>query len=256
MEDQPSDDPYVPEELQARKARRPSERTKVLVSQSLVSKIGYLRLNDLTGSSTNEADQILSNKGPGRVFGPGDAVFSNGQSEPYLMLVRQGAVNIFRSFRGEKLFIKKLDGGAIFGEMRMFGQSMHGAQAEAAEWSELVSLTIRDIEALARACPGFMLRLATELGPRLAEAQRRYEMAVFQQVPERLASVLLDLASSDGEINDVSQQELADRVGVYRETISLAIAELKRMGLILAARRKIRLIDVEGLRSFISYGHT
>ncbi|HEY6333674.1 MAG TPA: Crp/Fnr family transcriptional regulator, partial [Blastocatellia bacterium] len=200
-------------------------------------------------------DRILGDKVPGRVFGPGDAVTSNGQTEPSLMLVWQGAVNIFRQFRGEKLFVKRLDDGAIFGEMRMFGQSMYGAQAEAAEWSEIVSLTIRDIEAIAKACPGFMLRLARELGPRLAEAQRRYEMAVFQQVPERLASVLLDLAGSDGEINDVSQQDLADRVGVYRETISLAIAELKRMGLILAARRKIKLIDVDGLRSFTSYGH-
>ncbi|HUK90068.1 MAG TPA: Crp/Fnr family transcriptional regulator, partial [Blastocatellia bacterium] len=226
---------------------------KSLAAQSLVSKIGYLKLGDLVGPYTGEAERVLSHKLPGRFVDTGEPVYLPVHAGPALMLIRKGGLNLFRPFGGEKLFIKKLGRGAVFGEMSALGQTMHGAQAEAAEPSETVLLIMADIDALAGACPGFALRLARELGPRLAEAQKRYEMLAFQQVDERVASLLLELADSEGEINDISQQEIADQIGVYRETVSLAMAELKRVGLIEASRRKVKLLNVEGLRAMTSF---
>ncbi len=44
-----------------------------------------------------------------------------------------------------------------------------------------------------------------------------------------------------------SQQEMAEILGVYRETVTVTLADLKRARLIEVGRRRIRLLDSAGL---------
>jgi CRP/FNR family cyclic AMP-dependent transcriptional regulator len=236
------------------KVKSPTEKMRSLALRSMASKIGYLHLSDLIAAGDEEAGQLISGSLPGRLFAPGEQIYPlDDPQQPMLMFLRQGALDIYRPSQLGRLFVKRLEPGALFGEMKLLGQTMYGSEAEAAQACELVLLTVSDIDRIDAQCPGFGLRLACQIGPRVVEAERKHEVIAFQTVPMRLASLLLDLAGPDGEVRDVTQQELADQLGVYRETVSVTLTGLKQAGLICASRRRVKLLDPEGLRGMVPF---
>jgi CRP-like cAMP-binding protein len=125
---------------------------------------------------------------------------------------------------------------------------MLGAQAIAAETTKVVLINGADFEKLINLSPTVALNMVRQIGPRLVEAERRHEQAAFQPVTSRLASLLNKLATKNREVVGYTHQEMADMLGVYRETVTNAIAELKQDRLIKVGRKRIVLLDQEGLR--------
>ena len=64
----------------------------------------------------------------------------------------------------------------------------------------------------------------------------------------RIASLLLKLAGGGKEVSGYTHQEMAERLGVYRETVTNGIAELKQDGLIKVGRKRIALQNIDALR--------
>ena len=76
----------------------------------------------------------------------------------------------------------------------------------------------------------------------------RVEPSAFQSnVTGRMASLLLELADGKDTVSGLTQQEMAEILGVYRETVTVTLADLKRAKLIEVGRRRIRLLDSAGL---------
>jgi CRP-like cAMP-binding protein len=118
----------------------------------------------------------------------------------------------------------------------------------AAEPSKVTFISAGDFEKLATASPSVALNLARQIGPRLVDAERRHEQSAFQPVTSRVASLLLKLAGGKKEVSGYTHQEMADMLGVYRETVTNGIAELKQDSLIKVGRKRITLLDVGALR--------
>ena len=92
------------------------------------------------------------------------------------------------------------------------------------------------------------LNVARMLGPRLIDAERRHEQSAFQPVTSRVASLLLKLAGGAKEVSGHTHQEMADMLGVYRETVTNGIAELKADHLIKVGRKRITLLDLPAIK--------
>jgi len=60
--------------------------------------------------------------------------------------------------------------------------------------------------------------------------------------------LLLKLSGGRKEVSGYTHQEMADQLGVYRETVTNGIAELKADQLIKVGRKRITLLDVGALR--------
>lgn len=186
---------------------------------------------------------------PKKNFKQGDAVYPTSQKGPMACLVRTGRIKIVRtSASGRELEVKTLEPGTIFGEMPALGQSMLGARAVASEPSKVTYMSASDFEKLASSSPAVVLNLAKQIGPRLVDAERRHEQSAFQPVTSRVASLLLRLGGGSKEVTGHTHQEMADMLGVYRETVTNGIAELKSDKLIKVGRKRITLLDVPALR--------
>ncbi|MFY9554791.1 MAG: Crp/Fnr family transcriptional regulator [Blastocatellia bacterium] len=184
-----------------------------------------------------------------RNFKAGETVYPSSHKGPVACLVRSGKVNIVRTgSTGRDFEVKTVEAGAIFGDMATLGQSMLGARAVAAEPSKVTFMTPADFEKLASASPPVALNLARQIGPRLVDAERRHEQSAFQPVTSRVASLLLRLGNGNKEVSGYTHQEMADMLGVYRETVTNGIAELKQDHLIKVGRKRITLLDVGSLR--------
>jgi CRP-like cAMP-binding protein len=181
----------------------------------------------------------------GRVFytpdEPGEVVF----------ILKRGRVDLYRiAPDGRKLVVATLGPHTIFGEMGLLGQTMYGCYAEAAEDSLICVLSRADLQALVRRNPEVGLRLLAELGARLRKREEELESLAFRGLPARLAMLLLREADIYGTIDGYSHQELAERLGTYRETVSQLLGRFRGEGLVAVEPRRIRLLDRSGLEAY------
>lgn len=231
-----------------RRTKGPSEKIRSLAALSLANKVGYLKLGDLVGQNSRAVDSVID-KMPKRNFKAGETVYPSSQKGPVACLVRSGRVNIVRTAStGRDFEVKAVEPGTIFGDMPMLGQSMLGAKAVAAEPAKVTFIGAPEFEKIAHASPAVALNLARQIGPRLVDAERRHEQSAFQPVTSRVASLLLRLAGGGKEVSGYTHQEMADMLGVYRETVTNGIAELKADQMIKVGRKRITMLDMGALR--------
>ena len=231
------------------KLKGPSEKIRSLAAMSLASKVGYLKLSDLLRPEDSKLASFIGKRLRRRTFKRGELIRAPGQKQPALFIVRSGSVNIFRRPSPDRRYsVNKVDAGTIFGEMPSLGQTMLGAEAEAAEESEIIFVKESDFGRMAAISPPIVLKLLDRIGPRLVDAEKRHEQAAFQTIPVRLASLMLTHADESGVVRGLSHQEMADMLGVYRETVTNGISDLKRAGMVKVGRKRITILDKEGLR--------
>jgi CRP/FNR family transcriptional regulator, cyclic AMP receptor protein len=212
---------------------------EVVEESALRRKIGYLSMMDLFRDFTPDqmeevvrATKMQSCK-PGRIF------YTPGETGEVLFILKTGAVQIYRmSPEGRKLVIAKLPPYSFFGEMSCIGQGMYDTFAEATEDSLICTMSRGDVERLLLSKPKVALRILEAVGKRVVQAETQLEEIAFKGLIPRLASLLLREAN-DSEITGLSHQDIADRLGVYRETVTSALNELKNAGLIEIGRKRI-----------------
>ncbi len=213
------------------------------------TKFTYLSMvdifQDLDRSELKEIEQAtaMTTCAAGKIF------YSPNQSGEVMFIVKKGKVQIYRmSSEGRKLVIETLGPGTIFGEMSLIGAGLYDAFAEAMEDSLICIMNRRDIEKLILRKPKIAVRLLDVMGQRLRESEERLEQTLFHEVPSQLAALLLRLRSENrSDTILTTHEELADHLGVYRETVTTALNGLKREGLISISRKRVEIDDVLGL---------
>ena len=187
-----------------------------------------------------------------RSFKRGDVLYTPGETGEALFLLRAGAVQIYRlSPEGRKLVIAQLFPFSFFGEMSCIGQGMYDTFAEVVEDSTIVTMNCAVLNRLLITKPEVARRILEAFGRRVLDAERQLEETVFKGIPARVAALLIRESKGDS-VDGLTHQDIADRLGVYRETATNALNELKAAGLIEIGRKHIRLLDRERL-SRIAY---
>ncbi|MGH2531449.1 MAG: Crp/Fnr family transcriptional regulator [Thermomicrobiales bacterium] len=214
----------------------------------LKEKLGHLLETEVFSPLTGEERTWLAESTTmvtcekGRVFytpdEPGEVVF----------ILKRGRVELYRlAADGRKLVVATLGPHTIFGEMGLIGQKMYGCYAEAAEDCLICVLSRTDLQALVRRNPDVGLRLLAELGNRLQQREAELESLAFRGVPARLAALLLQEMDAYGTVSGYSHQELAERLGAYRETVSQVLGRFRNERLVAVEPRRIRILDEAGL---------
>ena len=97
-------------------------------------------------------------------------------------------------------------------------------------------------ERLLASKPQVARRILEAFGRRVLEAERQLEDIAFKGMAARVAALLLREAD-DGEVRGLSHQDIAERLGVYRETATNALNELKAASIIRIGRKHISILD-------------
>ena len=183
-----------------------------------------------------------------RSFSKGQVIYTPGETGEALFLLRAGAVQIYRmSPEGRKLVIAQLLPFSFFGEMSCIGQGMYDTFAEVVEDSTIVTMNCAVLNRLLATKPEVARRILEAFGRRVLDAERQLEETVFKGIPARVAALLVRESKGDS-VDGLTHQDIADRLGVYRETATNALNELKAAGLVEIGRKHIRILDRERLR--------
>ena len=198
----------------------------------------------LTAEELREVERVTTT----RSFRKGEVIYTPGETGEALFLLREGAVQIYRmSPEGRKLVIAHLLPFSFFGEMSCIGQGMYDTFAEVTEDSTIVTMNCAVLNTLLVRKPQVARRILEAFGRRVIEAERQLEDTVFKGMTARVAALLLREADGD-EVEGLSHQDIAERLGVYRETATNALNELKAASLIQIGRKHVRILDRERLR--------
>ncbi len=220
-----------------------------------------LNATDLFQDLSPEDLAALEERMPLRTVDAGNLIYSPEEHGEVLFLLKKGRVRLFRlSPDGKALTTAIVEPGSVFGEMALLGQGMQDSFAEALEDCTIYTLNRRDVQEVLLADPRVARRLLELVSRRLAETERKLEDFAFKNVPQRLASLLLQLAhvpanQEEGTVNLAARythQQLAEMIGTYRETATKVLNDFRQQGLIRVDRGRIQLLDLKALRAMAS----
>jgi CRP-like cAMP-binding protein len=192
------------------------------------------------------------------VYPPGQIFHSPNELGEQLFVLRSGRVRIYKlSPEGRALTLMVLEPLTIFGEMTLVGQWLHDTFAEAMGEC-VIGVVGRDtLRGILERYPVVAIAFMELMGQRLRAMENKLADIAFKNVPQRLASVLLNLAgvpagpprgAAQPSAVRYTHQQLADMIGSYRETVTKAIGELREAGIIRIEDDAITLADVEQLQ--------
>ena len=180
----------------------------------------------------------------------GDIVASAEELTEKMYVLMSGKINmVCTNNEGRRLVIAALEPGAVFGEGALDTRSEPGVFVEAVTDVAVWMIPANEARNMTMQYPILGWGMLQTYGSRLFQVENSLEDVAYKKLPERLASLLLEMGNyADGLITGVSHQALADHLGTYRETVSAILRDFKRQGLVQLGYRRIEIEDVEGLK--------
>lgn len=176
---------------------------------------------------------------------------AEGDEETGLMVVIEGAVDLFCQAPGDReVRISHAGAGAALGQTMRFGGGPRLVTAVCAEPSLLLRVSDAGLERIARLRPDIWRAVATLVYFQLRNAlQMAAEIAALPP-RQRLASRLLMLARGREApvVLNVSQQGLAEMIGLTRKTVNGHLAGLQREGAVRLDYARIWIEDARRLQ--------
>lgn len=181
-------------------------------------------------------DSHILNVGVGHLF------FSAGQTGRELFLLEKGSVQTFRIYGDRKIAIAALQPPSVFGEMGCFGQGRHFLSAESLEDSQVRLISGNTIQALMECSPNLAHAVISLISERFDRFLCEFEAHALKGTIPRIAALLLKKREED-IVRGLTHKALAGELGIHRESVTAALGELQRAGIIAVERKKIRILQ-------------
>ncbi len=170
------------------------------------------------------------------------------QSDPAqeVFILRSGVIAIvLDSPDGRELVINEMRVGDCFGELAVITNQDRSTSALVLNDCDLLVIPAKDFRAVLDSDKQLSKRIMELTAHRLRTSSEREGALAFFSAEGRLARVLLNLdrrESARGYIT-ISQEELAQRTGLARQTVAKTLGRWRRSGWLLTGRGRIMLLN-------------
>jgi CRP-like cAMP-binding protein len=189
-----------------------------------------------------------------REYAAGETVAEPSVRRAALHILLSGRLRVFEVTRaGRRIIFDLVEPGGVDGMLTLAGLRGHFAQTVVR--SEVVTIPRQTFEDMVAAEPRLALNLLWIMSRRLRRREDQLTRLTLRDTGQRIAAQLLALSGDrDGqELGEascprLSHEALADLLGLRRETVTLHLARLRRMGALRVDDRRFHL-DVELLEA-------
>lgn len=202
-------------------------------------------LGGLDPHPTDDDYAALAECGETIVYRPGDHVFTQGEPSTYCHLVMRGVVELFRSTDRDRV-IARLGSGRFVGDIAVLLGVPYLSSARSGTYAEIRWFEREKLLEVLRSRPAVTLGWLRSAMMTLAEAHGRLDVVLGRTARQQVAGALLEAPGDEGRV-EVSQAQLAAMLGVGRQTINRALADLMQMGVVKTGYRFIEIVDRAGL---------
>ena len=168
--------------------------------------------------------------------GAGHVFFSAGQTGSDLFLLEKGSVRTFRVCGDRKIAIAMLRPPALFGEMACFGHGTHYLSAQSVNDARVRLISYESIRALIECSPDFAQAVIGLISKRFDGFLRELEIHALGGTLPRLATLLLTKEEED-VVSGLTHKDLAQELGIHRESVTAALGELQKADIIEIGRK-------------------
>ena len=184
---------------------------------------------------------------------PGELIFAEGDPCMGLYVIYSGAVKIFKeSSHGREQVLTVERAGGVVAELPVFDGGPYPASCVPVEPSVLLFISKQDFRRSCREDPDLALKVLASVGKRLRHLVGIIEDLSFLTVRGRLAALLLEMVRAEharhspttsragtGKTTEplriplnLTQQEIAARIGTVRELVSRNLSRFQAEGII------------------------
>jgi CRP/FNR family cyclic AMP-dependent transcriptional regulator len=198
----------------------------------------------------------LHTRGVRRRYRAGSALFHEGDSSDWVVLLSAGRVKVTSATGdGRDVVLAVCCGGELVGELSALDGGLRSATATAIDDIDARVVPAKEFREFLSSSPQAALCLLVSVCARLRVSDRRSVEFVALDSVGRLAARLVELADQFGVADDrgiridmpITQDDLAGWTGSSREAVSKALRVLRARGWIVTGRRSITVIDLGSL---------
>jgi len=178
-------------------------------------------------------------------------LWSRGEQKDALVVLLTGRMRaVLYNDEGREITLATFAPLDFLGEMSILDHTTHSATVETIEPCQILWIpgeAIRRLMSEQSPLLWHLLQLQTDRVRRLSDELASH---AFLSTCRRVARKLLQCAG-EAPRADISHQELASLIGSTRESVTRALSDLERRGLIETGKQKVRLKDKDGLRALL-----
>ena len=203
----------------------------------------------------SEREQLRA-RGGRRIFPAGATLMHEGQIGEEVILIESGRVKVHSAIRdGRDVILRFCGPGDLLGEISVIDDEPRSGTVEALEPVEALAISATDFRGFLESHPPACLILLRMVTHRFRDADRKRIEFAASHTLGRVAARLVELAERYGEATDagividlrLSQEELAGWTASSREAVAKALHTLRDLELVVTERRRITVLDLEGL---------
>lgn len=184
-------------------------------------------------------------------------IFMEGDIPQDFFIVSRGKVKVYGySPEGREQIMYVLNEGDFFGARNLVSDKEADIYAQAMTDTVLCTIDKGKFRELLVKYPAMSLKIMDVLCERLEKMESMFRKISPKDVDSRVSMLLLEMAHKYGRKENgailielpMSREEMANSIGVARETVSRKLASLKRDGIIeILEKRKILILDEDAL---------
>lgn len=177
----------------------------------------------------------------------GTTLYDEADLATHVYLLSAGRVQISHTDElGHRSILNWVTPGKLFGEFAVCLTEPQEERADLVENSVILSIPASSLQQLTKESPEVSIQLLSVFSSRRQRIERRIKSLMFRSTGHRLASLLLELAEPESKLNNgesrvpkISHQDLANMIGVARETVTITLGQLREQGVIRIENRQI-----------------
>ncbi len=206
----------------------------------------------------NQQDQeAVRAVGVQRSYEAGTRLWLYGDQPTHTLVILSGLVKLTRdSIEGRELIFDLRGAGYILGELGPIESTPRNATVTVVEDVEAIVLSADAFRQLLIDRGSVAYAVLAVVADKLRQATDRRLEAGVGDAQARLCGRLVEMAADakvepNGVIiikSPLTQQELADWIGVSRDAVVLSLRRLRKLGWVETGRRTIRILDLDALR--------
>ena len=192
------------------------------------------------------------------VLGAGQVIFDSDTPAQHVYYIHRGQVRLYQVGSDDARLSEILGPGEWFGVGALAQLPAHESRAVAAVPSILSEVQSSRLQAHLAGKPELLMELNRQLAAKLQASRDDAARLVFEDCNQRLIRALVTFSDSaasspreGGVCLKITHNQLAQAIGVARETVSLALTQLRQQNLLRTGRNQL-FFNPDVLRKFRS----
>ncbi len=217
----------------------------MIESKALRGALAEALAGDTSFRPSEEDLEAVAACGETIVYRPGDMLYAQGDEPRYCHLVVRGVAELYRTTDRERVILR-VESGSFAGDIAVVLGVPYLSSARSVTYAEIHWFERERLLEVFAARPAVTLGWLRSAMVNLAAAHDRLDVVLGRTARQQVAGALISASDENGRV-EISQSGLASLLGVGRQTINRALADLMAQGLVRTGYRYIDILDNDGL---------